>query len=90
MPEVIAIPAARIRFYLHKEFSAAEIGILSTQIVFMNVNFLGGDTTENRDFVRVKIEFRSFTRVSLQVYAQLLCGGDFKVGRNGTCELFDV
>ena len=24
-------PAARIRFYLHKEFRAAEIGILSTQ-----------------------------------------------------------
>ena len=27
----IAIPAARIRFYLHKEFRAAEIGILATQ-----------------------------------------------------------
>ena len=27
IPEVVAYPAARIRFYLHKEFRAAEIGL---------------------------------------------------------------
>ena len=37
-PGVIPDPAARIRFYLHKELRAAEIRILSTQ------TFRAGDT----------------------------------------------
>ena len=47
IPGVIADPGARIRFYLHKEFRAAEIGF------YLHKEFRAaneGDVDENDDF----------------------------------------
>ena len=45
---MIATLAPRIRFYLHKEFRAAEIRFLSTQRIG------GGDLEENGHFLKGK------------------------------------